>query len=281
MICYRDLDFRATVARHIQQQLLTWCFLSPKGFPVIFHGVMGKDGRELNSPSFFNLTEIEVLLTYLKRLLEDHGKKGLPRISAEDIGIIAPYRKQVDLRGFSLFLWRWASLTRNLGVSNRLKKSDWLWRRTDCWAKSWILRVLRWAEPLRSAESQQQGGKCQIVWVLGFPPSGGVCGGVSRTREENHHDLYSSQFHQLRQDGPRLQHRVPVKWKGEEMLSIQFHLFSHLCFTSLHICILEVQRGHNKSQVPAHSRGESFDPQNQSSLGKVRPTCVWIDILTS
>ncbi|RVE72922.1 hypothetical protein OJAV_G00045260 [Oryzias javanicus] len=73
-----------------------WDGLCTKGFPVIFHGVMGKDAREQNSPSFFNTTEIEILLRYLKRLLEDQGKKGLPPISAEDIGIIAPYRKQVE-----------------------------------------------------------------------------------------------------------------------------------------------------------------------------------------
>lgn len=67
-----------------------------KGFPVIFHGVMGKDEREANSPSFFNVSEIEVLIGYLKKLQLSQGKKGLPKLSASDIGIIAPYRKQVS-----------------------------------------------------------------------------------------------------------------------------------------------------------------------------------------
>lgn len=62
---------------------------------------MGKDEREQNSPSFFNVTEINILFKYLKQLLDDQGKKGLPEISAEDIGIIAPYRKQVDLHVFN------------------------------------------------------------------------------------------------------------------------------------------------------------------------------------
>lgn len=66
-----------------------------QGFPVIFHGVMGKDEREANSPSFFNVSEIEVLISYLKKLQISQGKKGLPKLSANDIGIIAPYRKQV------------------------------------------------------------------------------------------------------------------------------------------------------------------------------------------
>lgn len=73
-----------------------WEHLPKKGFPVIFHGVMGKDEREANSPSFFNVSEILVLVDYLTKLMETQGKKGLPKLSAKDIGIIAPYRKQVE-----------------------------------------------------------------------------------------------------------------------------------------------------------------------------------------
>ncbi|XP_047440152.1 putative helicase mov-10-B.1 isoform X2 [Mugil cephalus] len=73
-----------------------WEHLPKKGFPLIFHGVMGKDEREANSPSFFNVSEIEVLIDYLTKLMETQGKKGLPKLSAKDIGIIAPYRKQVE-----------------------------------------------------------------------------------------------------------------------------------------------------------------------------------------
>ncbi|KAK3556979.1 hypothetical protein QTP70_022320 [Hemibagrus guttatus] len=73
-----------------------WEHLPKQGFPVIFHGVMGKDERETNSPSFFNVSEIEVLISYLKKLQISQGKKGLPKLSANDIGIIAPYRKQVE-----------------------------------------------------------------------------------------------------------------------------------------------------------------------------------------
>lgn len=69
---------------------------SLQGFPLIFHGVMGKDEREANSPSFFNVSEIEVLVDYLTKLMETQGKKGLPKLSPKDIGIIAPYRKQVS-----------------------------------------------------------------------------------------------------------------------------------------------------------------------------------------
>ncbi|KTG05454.1 hypothetical protein cypCar_00026264 [Cyprinus carpio] len=74
-----------------------WEHLPKKGFPVMFHGVMGKDDREANSPSFFNVTEIEVIVSYLNKLMQTQGKKGLPKLSANDIGIITPYRKQARL----------------------------------------------------------------------------------------------------------------------------------------------------------------------------------------
>lgn len=58
------------------------------------------------------------------------------------------------------------SLTRLLGVSYRLKKSDWVWRTTGSWVKSWILHILRWAE--RSAESQQHGENIRLSESFGF-----------------------------------------------------------------------------------------------------------------
>lgn len=57
---------------------------------------MGKDEREANSPSFFNVTEVETLIGYLSKLKQTQGKKGVPKLTSKDIGIIAPYRKQVS-----------------------------------------------------------------------------------------------------------------------------------------------------------------------------------------
>ncbi|MED6239493.1 hypothetical protein ATANTOWER_007135 [Ataeniobius toweri] len=73
-----------------------WEALPQEGFPMIFHGVLGKDEREANSPSFFNVSEIEILVKYLNMLDQTQGKMGLPKLSAKDIGIITPYRKQVE-----------------------------------------------------------------------------------------------------------------------------------------------------------------------------------------
>lgn len=64
---------------------------------MIFHGVAGLDEREKTSPSFFNVAEIEVLMDYVQKLLEAQGKKGEPKIAPKEIGIIAPYRKQVRI----------------------------------------------------------------------------------------------------------------------------------------------------------------------------------------
>ncbi|TSN76534.1 putative RNA helicase SDE3 [Bagarius yarrelli] len=73
-----------------------WEYLPKKDFPLIFHGVPGKDERESNSPSFFNTSEITIVVDYLKKLLVTQGKNKIARISPKDIGIITPYRKQVE-----------------------------------------------------------------------------------------------------------------------------------------------------------------------------------------
>ncbi|XP_067269748.1 putative helicase mov-10-B.1 [Pseudorasbora parva] len=77
-------------------QYCNWEHLPKRGFPVIFHGVVGKDDRESNSPSFFNISEINIIVDYLKKLLLTQAKKGIAKISPKEIGIIAPYRKQVE-----------------------------------------------------------------------------------------------------------------------------------------------------------------------------------------
>ncbi|NXH91041.1 SDE3 helicase, partial [Edolisoma coerulescens] len=80
----------------IRNLYCTWEELPKKGFPIIFHGVCGEDQREARSPSFFNTAEIEVLVHYLKKLLQSWGKGSCPTVSPKEIGIISPYRKQVE-----------------------------------------------------------------------------------------------------------------------------------------------------------------------------------------
>ncbi|XP_044065668.1 putative helicase mov-10-B.1 [Siniperca chuatsi] len=73
-----------------------WECLPKKGFPLIFHGVAGTDERDANSPSIYNMAEVEVLKEYLKSLVDHLHKKGVTKIEPREIGIIAPYRKQVE-----------------------------------------------------------------------------------------------------------------------------------------------------------------------------------------
>lgn len=72
--------------------LCNWDGLPKKGFPLIFHGIEGKDEREGNSPSFFNTAEATTVIKYVRELL-DVKSFGL---EPKEIGIISPYRKQVS-----------------------------------------------------------------------------------------------------------------------------------------------------------------------------------------
>uniref|UniRef100_A0A665U5F6 RNA helicase n=1 Tax=Echeneis naucrates TaxID=173247 RepID=A0A665U5F6_ECHNA len=93
---FYDNELLCCADEYLRNSYCSWEHLPPKGFPVIFHAVNGKDEREASSPSFFNRDEVEVLMGYLKKVLQTQGKKGHGTISPKDIGIIAPYRKQVQ-----------------------------------------------------------------------------------------------------------------------------------------------------------------------------------------
>ena len=60
--------------------------------PMIFHGVIGQDLKEEASPSFFNIEEIVIVRDYIKKLCEMRENKVKPK----EIGVIAPYRRQVQ-----------------------------------------------------------------------------------------------------------------------------------------------------------------------------------------
>uniref|UniRef100_A0A665U4J2 RNA helicase n=1 Tax=Echeneis naucrates TaxID=173247 RepID=A0A665U4J2_ECHNA len=94
---FYDNELLCCADEYLRNSYCSWEHLPPKGFPVIFHAVNGKDEREASSPSFFNRDEVEVLMGYLKKVLQTQGKKGHGTISPKDIGIIAPYRKQVGM----------------------------------------------------------------------------------------------------------------------------------------------------------------------------------------
>lgn len=71
-----------------------WEELPTRNFPMIFHGVKGLEDRERNSPSYFNRLEIQIVTNYVEKLMTTR-LSGL-KVTEKDIGIIAPYRKQVQ-----------------------------------------------------------------------------------------------------------------------------------------------------------------------------------------
>ncbi|KAF9443544.1 RNA helicase [Macrolepiota fuliginosa MF-IS2] len=64
--------------------------LPRRGFPIIFHGIVGKDEREKTSPSFFNADEVILVKKYCESLVYNR-KNG---IRPEHIGVITPYHAQ-------------------------------------------------------------------------------------------------------------------------------------------------------------------------------------------
>ncbi|XP_006876477.1 PREDICTED: putative helicase Mov10l1 [Chrysochloris asiatica] len=72
--------------------LLGWEKLPKKGFPLIFHGVRGNEAREGRSPSWFNPAEAVQVMRYCCLLTRSLSSQ----VSASDIGVITPYRKQVE-----------------------------------------------------------------------------------------------------------------------------------------------------------------------------------------
>ncbi|KAK3895504.1 hypothetical protein Pcinc_000785 [Petrolisthes cinctipes] len=74
------------------ESLCRWEHLPKQNFPLIFHSVKGKDEREGNSPSFFNALEVSKVVDYVKKLLDTRS----PKIRDVEIGVITPYRRQVE-----------------------------------------------------------------------------------------------------------------------------------------------------------------------------------------
>nr|XP_055057100.1 RNA helicase Mov10l1 isoform X3 [Misgurnus anguillicaudatus] len=78
--------------RTVVDSLCHWNRLPTKGFPLIFHGVRGTEMREGSNPSWFNPAEAVQVMMYCCQL----AKRLYNPIPATDIGIITPYKKQVE-----------------------------------------------------------------------------------------------------------------------------------------------------------------------------------------
>ena len=100
---FYDNELLACADPILANSCLGWEKLPNPKFPLIFHGIEGKDQREGNSPSWFNADEALLVLSYVKDLLELRPS----RCEQHEIGVITPYNKQMQklqrmLRGAQL-----------------------------------------------------------------------------------------------------------------------------------------------------------------------------------
>ena len=73
----------------VTHNLQTWPGLVTQKFPLVFHGVEGENVKEGNSPSWFNVAEVELVFNYVRDLVDTKAA------AADDIAVITPYHKQV------------------------------------------------------------------------------------------------------------------------------------------------------------------------------------------
>ncbi|KAJ7434430.1 P-loop containing nucleoside triphosphate hydrolase protein [Mycena galericulata] len=87
---FYDGELKSCANPALIRSLENWDELPKKKFPLIFHGIVGKDAREESSPSFFNVSEASLVKKYVASLVVNRK----PRIRPEEIGVITPYHAQ-------------------------------------------------------------------------------------------------------------------------------------------------------------------------------------------
>ncbi|XP_072776818.1 RNA helicase Mov10l1 isoform X2 [Taeniopygia guttata] len=93
---HKELEVCADTS--VVTSFLNWEKLPRKGFPLIFHGIRGTETREGHSPSWFNPAEAVQVMKYCCQLTGSEYSA----VPVADIGVIAPYRKQVEKIRFLL-----------------------------------------------------------------------------------------------------------------------------------------------------------------------------------
>ncbi|XP_077567431.1 RNA helicase Mov10l1 [Stigmatopora nigra] len=85
-------ELRVRAPKDVVESLCQWKTMPKKGFPLLFHGIRGKEMREGHNPSWFNPAEAVQVMLYCCQLT----KKLYNPVDPSQIGIIAPYRKQCE-----------------------------------------------------------------------------------------------------------------------------------------------------------------------------------------
>ena len=63
---FYDNELIASADPFVVKSLCEWEGLPTRGFPLLFHGVVGRDLRESTSPSFFNAEEVVTVCDYIQ-----------------------------------------------------------------------------------------------------------------------------------------------------------------------------------------------------------------------
>ena len=91
---YSDIFYQGRLVprapAEIANAMLEWPGLVKHGLPVMFKHVDGEEARDLDSPSWYNMAELDAVIN----IVEDIIKNG--HAQPDDIGVIAPYRKQCE-----------------------------------------------------------------------------------------------------------------------------------------------------------------------------------------
>ena len=66
---------RANASQDVSHLLLQSGVLPMKGFPIVFHGIKGRELRTKHSPSYLNIHEASVVRNYCLKLTEDRERK--------------------------------------------------------------------------------------------------------------------------------------------------------------------------------------------------------------
>jgi hypothetical protein len=65
-------DLQASAPRKVIDSFINRPILPNRRFPILFHGIVGKDDREASSPSFFNIDEVTQVKDYVMKLKEKY-----------------------------------------------------------------------------------------------------------------------------------------------------------------------------------------------------------------
>lgn len=88
-LMFYDNELVSFASKETAEKMAHFSWLPKPGIPLLFHGIRGENYQEADSPSWCNPAEVYHVIRYLQLLLN-------AQVDPEHVGIITPYRKQVE-----------------------------------------------------------------------------------------------------------------------------------------------------------------------------------------